>query len=162
MPFFQALIDLPAIPLPWTRGDTRIERSHIGAWRLVVETDRFTGRLTCQLQRGGIAYERQALVFHLSSRVDTTNAAYRIDGGPTVWSRTDAMELAGLGFALYNDDLANPSGGLVRVPMRRVMGAHAISIQPKANASAIKFNIQGFDLAMKAADKAGCTAEEFR
>ncbi len=145
----------------WGHGETHRERSQIGAWTLRVESDQFAARQICQLSRPRVDYHRQALVFHLSSRADTANAVYRIDDGPPRAVRSDAMDLARLGFALYNDDLTNPSGGLVRIPRQRIMDAREVSIQAKAMAAPVKFRIDGFGAALDAARAAGCGVDDF-
>jgi hypothetical protein len=156
-----ALIALLLLPSTWGHHEIRVERRHVGAWTLVVQTDRFSGRVTCQLSKHKIGYERQALVFHLSDRVDTSDAVYKIDGGLPVWVRSDAMELAHLGFALHNDTLANPSGGLVRLPERSLLDAHLVAVQPKAGDAPVNFKIEGFRTALETAHNAGCDADAF-
>lgn len=161
MPFFQPPA-LPHLPHLWPQAPAKIVRSHIGAWALKVETDRFSGRLTCSLGRSHITYERQTLVFQLSHHADTTAAAYRIDDGPPIWTNADTLELASLGFELHNDDLANPSGGLVRIPAHRLAGARLVSIEIKADTNPVRFRIDRFGDALDAAQKAGCTDADFR
>lgn len=153
---------LPAIDFPWSPRDTNIERRHVGAWALKVETDRFTGRLTCSLSKPRIRYERQALAFQLSSGANTFDAAYRVDDAPPVSARSDAMELARQGFALHNDDLANPSGGLVRIPLGRLSGAQAVRIQSRPNTIPVRFKIDGLSEALAAAQSAGCGFSDFK
>jgi hypothetical protein len=154
--------DLPKLPqMPWSNPPTHVERSHVGRWRLLVTTDRFTGHLTCTLSRSHVRYERRALVFQLPPRLNTFDAAYSVDGGPPVAASSDAMELAHLGFALHDDDLANPSGGLVRIPERRLEDGKVVKIQSRPNVSPITFKIDGFDPALKAARDEGCVDAAF-
>jgi hypothetical protein len=139
-------------------GQTR----HVNGWTVRADSDRFTGQMICHLSRGRVGYEKQALVLHLPSHIDTSNAVYRIDGGQPDWVRDDEMELARLGFALHDDNLNNPSGGLVRIPERRVGSASAVSIETVTNRRPITVNIDGFAPALEAASKAGCAPADFR
>jgi hypothetical protein len=82
---------------------------------LELRTDSFAGRTDCRVRRGRLSYERQAQVVHLPARLNTFDAAYRIDGGRLMLARDAAADLAAQGFALSDDDLQNPSGGLVRI-----------------------------------------------
>ena len=154
-----ALIVLLLFPTHWGHARSRGERVRIGAWTMRVDSDRFRDQVRCQLFERNVSYQRRALVFHLPRRAD--DAVYRIDGGPPMWARSDAMELADLGFTLHSDDLANPSGGLVRIPQPRIAGAHAVSIEPRSDVAPLRFNIDGFAAALDAARKAGCGADAF-
>lgn len=107
-------------------------------------------------------YERGALVIHLSPNADTFDAVYRIDGGAPRPVRADAMELASLGFALHNDDLSNPTGGLVRIPARTLAGASQVAVQIRPGAPVHRFPVDALAPALEAARAAGCGAEAFR
>jgi hypothetical protein len=155
------LISLLQLAPPWGHGQVQGETHSVGGWRLYVVTDRFTGQRSCKLYRPKVDYQRQALVLHLSRRADTSNAVYRVDGGPLVSSRADDMELARLGFALSDDDLENPSGGLVRVPARRIEGASAVTVEVPASHRPIRFRIEGLAAALETAAEAGCPAGRF-
>jgi hypothetical protein len=147
------------IPLAAHAAGTRPQSRRLGAWAMVVRNDPFSGYRACRLGSGPVDYRRQALVFHLSHRTDTSGAVYRIDDGPPIWARSDAATLAHLGFALHADDLANPSGGLVRIPAARLAGAKQVRIEAKGRVHA--FRIAGFEAALAAARSLGCTEEAF-
>ncbi len=153
MPVQLAIIALLLFPHsgPWGPRDTR---SQIEGWTLRVHTDRFAEHTTCRLSKRYIYYDRGALVFQLSSRANTIAAIYRIDGGPPRAASDDAMEFARLGFAIYNDDLTNPSAGLVRIPEGRLRAARAIVIEVKR--SLFKFDVSSFAAALQGARHAGC------
>jgi hypothetical protein len=142
-----------------TSPDHAVHR--VGAWTVRTRTDRFTGRSACTLTRPQVRYERQALVLQLPARLDTSAAVYRIDDGPAVPAREDAMELARLGFALHDDDLANPSGGRVTVPVRRLVGAHTIRIEAKPRGAVYRFKVDGLASALDAASRMGCGPGDF-
>jgi hypothetical protein len=142
---------------PFHPGGDPIHHIRIGGWALETRTDRFTGRVDCRLFRGSAFYVRQAVVFHLPPRVDTFDAAYRVDAGRVFLSRADAADLANQGFALHDDDLNNPSGGLVRIPASRLEGAALVWIQPGPNARPVRFKVSGLSLAVQSARDHGCT-----
>ena len=156
------LIAALMFPLPWVHGSAHQAPSPAGGWTVTAKTDPFTGGHVCHLGKRGVDYERQALVFHLSDHVDTADAAYRIDGGSPNLVSADQMELARLGFALHNDDLSNPSGGLVRIPEGRLTTAGEVSVETAAFRRPVKFKISGFAEALDTARKAGCRPGDFR
>jgi len=149
----------PSVHLPWPHSS---EVSQVGGWTLKVHLDRFAGERSCTLSRGRIDYQRQALVFRFSSRIDTTAALYRIDKAEPVAVRADEAELARLGFALHNDDLDNPSGGIIRIPAHRLASAGEVQIEAAPGRKPIKFKIGGLDAALDAARKAGCAETDFK
>ena len=153
-------LHLPSLPVPWPHGGAQV--SHVDGWTLTTRLDRFAGERSCSLSRGRIDYQRQALVFHLPARTDTAAALYRIDGAAPVPARADEAELAGLGFTLHNDDLDNPSGGLVRIPAHRLAGAGEVRIEPAAGRRPVKFKIGGLAAALDAARQAGCGEGDFK
>jgi hypothetical protein len=138
--------------------EVTVHRYGVVGWVLETRKDSFSGRVVCRLNRGRLSYERQALVFHLPPRLNTYDAAYRIDGGPLLLSRDDAADLATQGFALSDDDLANPSGGLVRIPTRRLGGAKLVQIQPRPNSRPLRFSLNGLAATLAAARQLGCDA----
>jgi hypothetical protein len=135
------------LSLPWR---THREQG-VNGWKLTVRLDRFTYRRTCSLHRDYVHYERQALVFHLPPYIDTSHAAYRIDNGTPRWVSADAMDLARLGFALHDDDLNNPSGGVVRITLARLAGGRQVEIEPKPFGPWMRFHADGIQAALAAA-----------
>jgi len=134
------------------------ETTRVGDWRLTVHREVFTGVVTCKLVRGRTEYRRHTLIVHLPARVDTSAAVYRIDQGKPFWVRQDQMRTARMGFALDDDSLENPSGGLVRIPAERLVGAHALSIEATTNLTPFQFRIDGLDAALARAGRLGCDA----
>ena len=133
-------------------------RYGVDGWVLEIRKDSFSGDTRCRVQRGRLSYERQALVFHLPPRLNTFDAAYRIDAGPLILARDDAADLAAQGFALHDDDLANPSGGLVRIPARRLEGAKLVQIQTRPGVKPLRFRLYSLNAALDAAHRLGCGA----
>jgi hypothetical protein len=153
------------LALPFTGGhpaDEQRQHHHMGAWSLSVTHDRFAGQVKCKVAAHAMDFERQALVIRLPAKTDTSEAVYRVDGGPARPVRGDQMELADLGFALHQGDLANPSGGLVRVPARLLADAHQVSVQARPGAKVFNFRITGLDAALETARLAGCGPASFQ
>jgi len=157
-----ALIALLSLPLPWVHTGKAAEVSHVDGWTVRAHVDRFTGARTCVLSRGRIDFERRALVFHLPAKIDTAAALYRIDGAAPVGVGADEAELAGLGFALHTDDLDNPSGGIVRIPIHRLASATEVQIEAAPGRAPVKFKIGGLSAALDAARHAGCADGDFK
>jgi hypothetical protein len=156
-----ALIALISLPLPWGHGTVKTARYRVAGWTLVVRKDSFSGAVACRLTRSKIAYARHALTIRLPAKVNSAAALYRIDSGPVLRAEDDQMEIARLGFALQDDDLANPSGGLVRIPERRVLTAVSVHIQAIPGRQPAAFRVSGLADALNAAHAAGCKPEDF-
>jgi hypothetical protein len=160
MPLRSALMALLLLPPLFGHGASDPAAHRIGAWTVRERTDRFTHRSTCAVGRPRVRYDREALVLQLPARLDTSAAVYRIDGGPVISVREDAMELARLGFALQDDDLANPSGGRVTVPARRLAGARTIRIEAKPGGAVYSFEVDGLADALDAAARLKCRLDD--
>ena len=167
MPIHLALVALFSLPLPWGHGHAHIPQPqgwprHYGEWTLNVRTDSFTTGHVCKLTRPGIDYQRQTVILHLPARTDTTNAVYRIDAGPPVEARADDLQIVRLGFALQDDDLQNPSGGVIRIPVTRLVGARSVRVETAAFSRSRKFDLDGLDAALAAANAANCGPNDFQ
>jgi hypothetical protein len=136
--------------------EVSVRRYGVDGWVLELRTDSFAGHTDCRVRRGRLSYERQALVVHLPRRLNSFDAAYRIDGGRLMLARDDAADLAAQGFALSDDDLENPSGGLVRIPAGRLQGAQLVQIQPRPDVRPLRFRLNGLDDTIAAAHRLGC------
>ena len=161
MPLRSALMALLLLPPLFGHGAPDHATRRVGAWTVRERTDRFTHRATCAVARPRVRYARQALVLQLPGRLDTSAAVYRIDDGPVISVREDAMELARLGFALHDDDLANPSGGLVTVPPRRLAGARTIRVEVEPRGAVYSFKVDGLASALDGAARLGCGPDAF-
>ena len=131
-------------------------------WTYEVRDDRFANLKSCTLYRRSVTYANGTLTFHLPRDTDTSQAVYRIDDSAIQPWRVAAMELASDGISLQHDDLRNPSGGLVPIPVRRLTNAHLVIIRPNEKAKPVKFRVEGFSTAMAAATAAGCAPQSFR
>ena len=135
-------------------------RANIAGWTLEWRRDAFRERQACRLHRGAVDYTRQALVFRLPRSVDTSSAVYRIDDGQPLLSRDDAADIARLGFALHDDDLANPSGGAVRIVASKLKSARTVVVEAKPYGSKARFTVEGLSAALTAAHS-HCAEEDF-
>ena len=159
MPLQFAVIALVLLAHPARTWGLRDTHSRIGGWTLHIRSDRFSGGRTCRLSRDHVEYQRGALVFRVSRRSSTLTAVYRIDGGAARAASADALELARMGFAIYQDDLADPSGGVVRIPIGRLRDAKSVAIEVRREP--VTFKVAGLDAALAAAGKAGCNQDAF-
>lgn len=152
------------LSLPWASHPSQVHRTHqrVGPWTVSVVEDRFSGQVQCRLAARGMDFERGALTLHLSPKADTSDAVYRVDGGPPHSVRADALELVRMGFALHRDDLTNPSGGLVRIPVATLAGAKQVAVAARPGAPVYSFQVGALAPALEAARTAGCTPEAFR
>jgi hypothetical protein len=141
--------------------EAHVRHWHVQHWLVEVATHRFTGDKTCKLVNGPVDYRRHTLVFRFPVQVDTSNAIYRVDAGMPRAARSDLIDLAELGFSLYAPNLDNPSGGLVRIPTKRLQGASLVWIQAQTGKYPIEFTIAGFASAMDTARANGCTEASF-
>ena len=162
MPSHLLLIALLMLPTHARHVGAASETHRFAAWTLRVHADGFTGHLGCRLSKPHAEYTRGALVIHLSPHADTSGAVYRIDNGAPLLARADDMELAGVGFALNDDDLRNPSGGVVRNSGTASSSrSHDIQIQVAANGRLTTIKLDGLADALAAARAAGCGSDAF-
>jgi hypothetical protein len=147
--------------LTGAHGPTTVLKERVGNWSLVATRDAFRGEARCRLSRGHVVYQRSALVFQLSRHLDTFDAIYRVDGREPVHVREDSAELAQLGFALHQNNLANPSGGIVRIPLGRLDNAKEVEIQARPGKLPVLLAVDGLGAALTSAQGAGCTEASF-
>jgi hypothetical protein len=161
LPALALALSLPLVA-PHHTGDEQSRHQRIGAWSLTVTHDRFAAETKCRLSTHGLDFQREALVARLPSGVDTSSAAYRVDDSPPREVGADTMELAHMGFALHQDDLDNPSGGVVRVPAHLLTGAGRLTVQARPGGRIWSFKVAGLDAALDAARAAGCGPASFK
>jgi len=155
-------ITLPPLPNPigWIQhtDSTRptVSRHRIGKWLLEVSHDPFTAQTWCRLKGGGMTYGPAAMTFKFDRGVDTFGAVYRIDNGPAVSWRVNAMTLASRGVPLQTDALHNASEGRVYVPTAALAGAQSITIRPAPTAPTRTFDLRALPAALDRAQTEGC------
>lgn len=103
-----------------------------------------------------MTYDRGVLTFHFGHDVDTANALFRADNGPTQSAGQVAVEAAGLGARFNGPNMTNPSNGEVHIPARELGEAIKVSIQPNHRASHRTFDMTGLSRAIEVAKVRGC------
>lgn len=138
------------------RGDVQQNRERIEGWRLEVAQDRFDGRTRCELRRGAVSVRHGVASFTFGRATPTAAAEFRIDAGPPQKAADVAEEAAGLGAAIAGDDLRNPSGGRVAIPLRLLTQARQVSIRPHPRSAHRDFDLGGLDTALARGQVQGC------
>jgi hypothetical protein len=156
-----ALVTMLLLPLPWRNGTVHDVQQKVGGWTLDVRNNSFTADARCHLVKGRVSFTRGVLIFRLSPGVDTSEAYYRVDGGEPRAAKAELMSVAHAGLAIYDDQLANPSGGVVRIPAERVGHGKLVAIQANTTSAPRRFDIAGLDSALDQAAKLGCTPTTF-
>jgi hypothetical protein len=147
-----------ALALPFAHhhaADAQPYRQRIGAWTLDATRYQFAGEVKCELTSRHARYERGALVLSLPERIDTSTAVDTVDGGAPHWTSQDAFPLAKLGFRLSEDDLDNPSEGLVRIPAPSD-DIRSVAVQTSAGGRPRTFTVNGLGAALYVAKGMGC------
>jgi hypothetical protein len=156
-----ALITMLLLPLPWRSGTVHDVHQTVGGWTLNVRTNSFTDTARCRLAKGKVSFARGVLIFRLPPGLDTSEAYYRVDGGEPRAAKAELMSVAHAGLAIFDDQLANPSGGVVRIPAERVGHGKLVAIQANTASAPRRFDIAGLDFALDQAAKLGCTPTTF-
>jgi hypothetical protein len=156
-----ALITMLLLPLPWRNVTAHDVHRKVSGWTLDVRSNSFTDDARCHLAKGRVSFARGVLVFRLSPSVDTSEAYYRVDDGEPRTAKAELMSVAHAGLAIYDDQLANPSGGVVRIPAERVGRGKLVAIQADATSAPRRFDVTGLDAALGDAAKHGCSPATF-
>jgi hypothetical protein len=155
-------ITLPPLPNPATwfhsaeSSRPTTHRQRIGKWMLEVNHDPFTSQTWCRLKGHGMTYGPAAMTFKFDHHTDTFGAVYRIDQGPAVSWRVNAMTLASRGVKLQTDSLNYPSDGRVYVPTVALTGAQTVVIRPAPTEPTRSFDVSGLADAVGKAQADGC------
>ena len=133
--------------------------THIGDWRLAVETGKFSRDIRCRLRAKRMVYVPDAIGFRFGSGLDTTDAWFSVDGGePSRW-RDVLPELVRLGVAIDGPNLDAPTGGVVWIPAALVEDATTVRIQPRPDRKPRVFRLHGFAGLREIARAKGCEPE---
>jgi hypothetical protein len=147
-------------PAPWLMflepSQPHTRTSRVGAWKLDVTYDPFTGLTGCRLRGSGITYDGRAVTFQLPRRINTFEAQYRVDYGPVISWRSNAVTLARSGAALQDGPLSNPSAGRVLTPLSTIITARMISIQAAPGAPERLFRLNDLRSALDVAKASKC------
>ena len=152
-----------ALPLLPKHPRVARHRTEMGAWRLDVATNPFSGTVVCRLRdrHGQAVYQQGAIGFRFRGGWDVAKAVYRLDGGPPRLWRNDLPELLRLGTPIDTGGIDNPTQGIVWIPLSRLGGVNAITIQPRPDRAQRVFHIGGFRGLYEAAIARGCTDSRF-
>ena len=137
-------------------AEVSVHHQHLGQWTLTIRRDRFAAATSCELRAHSMTVARGAVTFRFGPQVRTYDAMYRLDDGPPVSWRVNAMSLASHGALPEGEALANPSEGLVAVPLEALSGAQTIAIRTSARDRPRRFQIGDLPAALRAADALGC------
>ena len=139
------------------RGESNHKtRLRFGLWTLEIRRDPFASETACTISAPGMTFDHGALIIRLRSSANTFDAIYRIDQGPRVDSRSDQLKLARLGLAIYQEDLPNPSGGLLRIPGDEVRGAHQVRFELRRGGRVYTRSLWGLENALTSAQQNVC------
>jgi hypothetical protein len=158
---------LPAVALALSmlgpHGDPQVAARTVklGDWTAVIRSDQFTGEISCSLAGPAMRFHRDTLVFKLGRGVDSSQAFFRIDGGPARNVREPRVENETHGFFLDSGPLDNPSGGKVALPLSLVQGAKQVIIRASQRHAPRAFDVSQFADALSAAKAAGCKDASF-
>ena len=142
-----------------TRPTTHHER--VGQWTLSVTHDPFAGTTRCALAARAMVVDRGVVTFYFGDQARTFEALYKVDAGPAVSWRANAMVLASTGSLAMSEDLVNASGGRVPVPLSVLAGARSISIRISPKVRAREFSLADLPAALARAEAKGCEPEAF-
>jgi hypothetical protein len=149
---------MAALPLGQAPAAPTSTPAAAGAWTLRTRPDAFAQETSCRLVRGRATWERGVVVFHLGAKVNSAGAVYRIDDGAPISAAADQPAVAALGFAIWRDNLANPSAGVVQIPAAKLANAHLVTIEPRTHAlRTYSFPVDGLATAVDAAKAKGCS-----
>jgi hypothetical protein len=96
------------------------------------------------------------LTVRLGAGADSFDAIYRIDNGPPIKVGADTLTIARRGLAVYQDDLMNPSGGIVRIPGERIVGAREVRIELRRGGRVVTRRLSGLESALEGAQIYRC------
>jgi hypothetical protein len=138
----------------------------LDGWRMVIRKDGFTGEVRCRLytpktlRRGRITYAQNTFGFQLDKDINTTEAWYRIDGGPARRWKEHFPVLKASRVQTEWGTFENPSGGVVLIPESELLTAREVTIKGSKKSSPKRFQIKGFQAAKAAALYNGCGSED--
>ncbi|WP_174300584.1 hypothetical protein [Caulobacter sp. S45] len=136
-------------------------RYSVQGWLLTIHTDPFTKEATCRLvNRLGlqpdVTAKRGSFTFRVSSHRDTSDAWYRVDGGPPHSWRDTIPALIDTGSMAQAEQLDRPEGGLVTIPREALARARVVVIRAARKTAPQRFDLQGAWRLLPETDRVGC------
>jgi len=148
---------------PFGSSQTSTDNYRVPAWNIRVVSDKFTGAKKCLVFQGKrhkplVSYDHGAVAFQFARKLNTTKAAFQIDGGPVrAWDDVYPA-LVQTGAQLEGRSLANPTGGKVIIPLSALKAAHVVVIRPTPKSRPQSFAIQGMGDMIASAQGLGCNS----
>jgi hypothetical protein len=137
-------------------GQTITQHHHVAGWTVRVIWDRFTGETSCTVRKGHVELKDDVLVFHSPTWVDTSDAVFRIDGGPARSVHEATYEDQRRGYYRSGGPVENPSAGEVALPSYYVTHAEWVYIRAGAGRAPEGFDVRGFPAALALARSEKC------
>jgi hypothetical protein len=131
-------------------------RAHVGAWRIVLTQDRFTGAISCKITAPDVILQRDTLIFRLGRGLETTHADFRLDRGASRPVSIAFAEVENHGFFPERGWIIDPQGGEVALPVAYVRSARAITLRAGPGRHPRTFKVGRLGEAMIEAKVAGC------
>jgi hypothetical protein len=138
------------------RGQTITRHHHVEGWTVRVLWDRFTGATSCTVRKGHVELRNDVLVFHAPTWLDTSDAVFRIDGGPARSVHEATYEDQRRGYYRIGGPVENPSAGEVALPSYYVTDAKWVYIRADAGRAPDGFDVRGFPAALALARSEKC------
>jgi hypothetical protein len=135
---------------------THTVRHHVAGWTVKVTADRFTKGVSCAVSKGKVAFRNDVLIFHLHDYADTSDAMFRVDGGPVRSVHEATYEDQRRGYYRSGGPLENPSGGEVALPSFYVTGAKWVYIRETPRDYLSWFDVSHFADALALARSLNC------
>jgi hypothetical protein len=137
-------------------AQTTTRHYHLDGWTVRVIWDRFTGAASCTVRKGRVELIDDVLLFHSTSRVDTSDAVFRIDGGPARSVREATYADQRRGYYRNGGPLENPSAGLVALPSYYAANASWVYIRADVRRAPDGFDVRGLPQALALARSQKC------
>ena len=137
-------------------GQTDTVHRHVSGWTVRVTSDHFTKEVSCSMSKGRVAFHNDVLVFHLGEFADTSDAVFRVDGGPVRSVHEATYDDQRRGYYRNGGPLENPSAGQVALPSFYVTGAKYVYIRETPRNGLSWFDVSGFADALAAARAMKC------
>lgn len=134
---------------------TTIHR-HVGGWTVKQTRDRFTQAVSCSMSKGRVEFRDDVLIFHSNPDDDTSDAVFKVDGGPVRSVREATYEDQRRGYFRDGGPLENPSAGEVALPPFYAAGASWVLIRPTPRHPANSFDVRYFAEALALARSLNC------
>lgn len=151
-------------PFGHASSQTAEQQYRLPTWQFATYRDRFTGDVRCKLYQGrlqhpDVTYAGKTVAFHFRTSLNTTDAAFRFDGGEVRAWRTEYPKLIKLGVQLDGDNLENPTGGLVILPQDDLKNVHSVTVRPTPKSAPKTFGVDGLTDAIASAATHGCNPD---